>query len=79
MPIYEYVCRGCSRAFEHLARSASAPAPTCPACGATRPKKQFSVFSAAQSVPDACPTDIGQASSCREAGCSTGTCPYAGG
>jgi putative FmdB family regulatory protein len=32
MPIYEYLCIGCHRRFEHLLLSAS-PAAQCPACG----------------------------------------------
>jgi putative FmdB family regulatory protein len=61
MPIYEYACKKCGKTFEHLHRTLSSPAPKCPACGASHPQKQLSVFSAAvaaseSSVCDACPT-----------------------
>jgi putative FmdB family regulatory protein len=32
MPIYEYQCTACCHMFEHLALSASDPAPECPEC-----------------------------------------------
>lgn len=46
MPIYEYVCGKCGHAFEHLARTTRDVARKCPACGAARPARQFSAFSA---------------------------------
>jgi putative FmdB family regulatory protein len=42
MPIYEYVCMQCESHFEELVRNGETPA--CPDCGATKAKKQFSVF-----------------------------------
>jgi putative FmdB family regulatory protein len=33
MPIFEYSCRSCGKAFETLVRAGSTP--TCPACGRT--------------------------------------------
>ena len=77
MPIYEYKCRTCGHDFEHLARTLSAPAPKCPKCGAARPEKQLSVFSAATGASSgvapctqgACPSAAG--------GCPSGGCPYA--
>jgi len=79
MPIYEYACRKCGHAFEHLARSASAPAPKCPECGAAWPEKQLSVFSTGHSLPAACPAETGRAESCGTSACAGGTCPFAGG
>jgi putative FmdB family regulatory protein len=61
MPIYEYRCRKCGARFEHLARRLSEPAPKCPACGAAKPEKQLSVFSAA--VAEQAPP------------CASGACP----
>ena len=61
MPIYEYRCRSCGHAFEHLARTrVDAPA-ACAKCGAAAPVKQFSTFSAradaaAGKACDACPS-----------------------
>ena len=46
MPIYEYACRACGKTFEHLHRRMDEPAPACPSCGAKKPAKQFSSFSA---------------------------------
>ena len=45
MPIYEYRCERCKQRFERLVslREANA-APTCPQCGATETRKQFSPF-----------------------------------
>jgi putative FmdB family regulatory protein len=70
MPIYEYKCKKCGKLFEHLARTLSEAAPKCPSCGAPRPEKQLSVFSAAvasdSSVCDTCPSSgkCPSASSC---------------
>jgi len=47
MPIYEYVCMSCESHFEELVRNDETP--PCPDCGATKAKKQFSVFAAQQS------------------------------
>lgn len=68
MPIYEYQCAACGNAFEHLLASHKAAPPPCPACGALRPRKQFSTFSAT----------VGKAVSrcslgrCERAGCDAG-------
>ncbi len=72
MPIYEYRCRACGHAFEHLHRRLNEPAPACPACGAKKPGKQFSAFSArvASSGSDLPP--------CAAGGCCSGKCPSAG-
>lgn len=77
MPIYEYVCKSCGHAFEHLARSVSAPAPACPQCGVKRVAKQFSTFSARSAGPKAAPCAAG---ACPEGGrgvtgCGGGCCP----
>lgn len=51
MPIYEYVCSKCGHAFEHLARNLRDAAQACPTCGAARPSKVFSTFSARVPTP----------------------------
>ena len=69
MPIYEYVCGKCGHAFEHLARSLKETAPVCPSCGAPRPRKSWSSFSARVVNPAAKACDT----------CHTGaSCPAAG-
>ncbi len=41
MPIYEYVCRECARAFELLVRTDTTPA--CPECGGEDLDRQISL------------------------------------
>ena len=64
MPIYEYICGKCGHAFEHLARNPRDGARACPQCGAAKPEKAFSTFSArapstASKACDACQTSPG--------------------
>ncbi|MDD5483265.1 MAG: zinc ribbon domain-containing protein [Kiritimatiellae bacterium] len=79
MPIYEYKCKKCGKTFEHLARSLSEPAPKCPQCGASRPEKQFSAFSAGtgggRSDSFACPGGACPTGACPTGTCPSGTCP----
>ena len=42
MPLREYVCKACGRAFETLERSGEKPA--CPDCGSGRLERQLSAF-----------------------------------
>ncbi|HEU4402153.1 MAG TPA: zinc ribbon domain-containing protein [Candidatus Polarisedimenticolia bacterium] len=42
MPIFEYVCRDCSRRFEQIVMGSTRPA--CPACESEDLEKQLSVF-----------------------------------
>jgi putative FmdB family regulatory protein len=44
MPIFEYVCRECSKEFEALVRGNVAV--QCPACSSKKLEKQLSVFAA---------------------------------
>ena len=79
MPIYEYRCRKCGHAFEKLVSSASASPGKCPECGAPKPEKQFSTFSASVASAGALPCSSGACptpSACGGGGCSTGSCPY---
>lgn len=46
MPIFEYLCLACGHQFEKLQKSSDEEAPTCPACGADRVKKELSTFAA---------------------------------
>ena len=75
MPIYEYLCGKCGARFEHLARTLSDAAAKCPKCGAPKPVKQLSTFSAKASEGhdhggESCDTD-----SCGSCAAS-GSCPY---
>ncbi len=42
MPLFEYVCGGCSLRFERLVMGSETP--SCPTCGSTRLRKQISRF-----------------------------------
>jgi putative FmdB family regulatory protein len=44
MPLYEYLCKGCSHQFETLVRGSETPA--CPACHTTELERRLSVFAA---------------------------------
>ncbi|MGH9580798.1 MAG: FmdB family zinc ribbon protein [Terriglobales bacterium] len=43
MPIFEYVCKGCSHRFEAVVVGSSRP--ECPECQGRKLEQQFSVFS----------------------------------
>ncbi len=73
MPFYEYACRACGHAFEHLARRMDESAPACPSCGAPNPEKQLSVFSARVKADTPC------GHSCADTACQTPTCGAGGG
>jgi putative FmdB family regulatory protein len=54
MPLFEYVCRDCHRAFEALVTASRLPA--CPACQSQALDKQLSVFAvSAKSRPASAP------------------------
>lgn len=44
MPIYEFHCEACDKDSEVLVRSSKWEGTPCPHCGATRLRKQLSVF-----------------------------------
>lgn len=63
MPLREYVCKACGRAFEALERAGEKP--SCPDCGSVRLERQLSAFSPKSSsggagglppCADGCPT-----------------------
>jgi putative FmdB family regulatory protein len=72
MPLFEYRCSACGHQFEELIRVGESDPETCPACGAVRPMKQNSCFSA--SVKGGGSFSGGGAPSC-----PTGQCPFAQG
>lgn len=49
MPLYEYVCRKCSKQFETLIFGAEVPA--CPACQSTNLERLLSVVAVGSSQP----------------------------
>lgn len=79
MPIYEYTCDACGKAFEHLARTLSDKPDACPACGRKRLNKQFSTFAPAAATPKGC-GDCASAPACpasRLGGCGcAGACGH---
>ena len=44
MPLFEYACKQCDRAFEVLVRATDTP--ECPSCRSTDLERRFSVFAA---------------------------------
>ena len=76
MPIHEYECNACRRAFEQLVRSDRVDRPPCPACGSRRVSRRWSVFSrgadsaaaAGATCADICGSRVGE-------GCAGGGCP----
>ncbi len=77
MPIFEYRCRKCGHAFEHLARNRQDVPARCVACGAPRPDKQLSTFAARADAAagarcEACPATPTCATAGR--GCCGGAC-----
>ncbi|MFB3890967.1 MAG: zinc ribbon domain-containing protein [Phycisphaerae bacterium] len=78
MPIYEYICQGCGKAFEALVSSANAKS-ACPSCGSRKIKRQFSTF-AAHGGGAKTPCESGSCPSMAESdagSCADGKCPFA--
>ena len=62
MPIFEYECKSCTKKFEELVFSSTAPV-ICPQCGSTETRKLISTFASSVS-----------GGSSAGASCSTGGC-----
>jgi putative FmdB family regulatory protein len=80
MPIYEYACATCGKAFDYLARTLSDKPEKCPSCGAKKISKQLSAF--AKPAPMArggcgsCPSEAAcPAASASGCGCA-GACSH---
>jgi putative FmdB family regulatory protein len=59
MPIYEYRCRKCATKFEMLQRmGATNEGVNCPKCGASKPIKQFSVFTSSGASSSECESGV---------------------
>jgi putative FmdB family regulatory protein len=73
MPIYEYTCQACSKAFEHLQRTmADGPRPACPECGSKKTARMLSVFAVAGDGAKTQPSD--EAPMCGRCGGAPGSC-----
>ena len=67
MPLYEYLCRDCGRAFERYVRAWGDPA-ACPDCAGVSVEKKVSSFAFA--VPGgAAPSSTGGGCGCGRGGC----------
>jgi putative FmdB family regulatory protein len=62
VPIYEYICKQCSKKFEALLQGSQKP--SCPACQSTRLEQQLSVFSVAASGSKSSAPAAGACGSC---------------
>jgi putative FmdB family regulatory protein len=69
VPIFEFRCGRCGCEFEKLVPAAGASV-ACPACGAKRVEKKFSVFGARVGGKFT-PSKGGGCSSCAKASCSS--------
>ena len=65
MPIYEYLCKKCSKRFEKLVFEDKEKI-TCPSCGSDEAEKQFSSFSGGASKKSV------SKASCPHKGCCPG-------
>jgi putative FmdB family regulatory protein len=63
VPLYEYVCRKCSRAFEELVMGNTQP--SCPSCQSTDLERVLSVVAVGKDTPAPPPSPCG---SCRSRG-----------
>ncbi len=74
MPLFEYHCEGCGKAFEFLALNASEKPGDCPACGSKKIERTLSVFAAPRAgkgESDACEGE----SPCSRCDGMPGSCP----
>jgi putative FmdB family regulatory protein len=71
MPIYEYICDKCGKAFEVLVASAASKS-DCPECGSKELSRQFSTFAAHGGGGDACRN--ADACPMSQSGCPSGGC-----
>ena len=65
VPLYEYVCRKCSRQFEELVFGDSQP--SCPSCQSKDLERLLSVVAVGKEKPDVPPSPCG--SCCHRGGC----------
>ena len=68
MPIYEYLCSGCSDTFEELVSTSGADSVSCPSCGETAVTRLLSSF--ATSRPEG--VTVGGGGGCCGGSCGCG-------
>ena len=76
MPIYEFVCRKCSREFEELVPSTRRDAVPCPNCGYAHTARKISLMAPAVVKSGSTSSDYCRMSDCSTAGsgCCGGGC-----
>ena len=67
MPLYEYVCRKCSREFEELVMGDSQP--TCPSCQSKDLERVLSVVAVGKGTPELPPSPSPCTSCSNRRGC----------
>lgn len=67
MPLYEYVCRKCSRQFEDLVFGDAKS--SCPACKSTDLERVMSVVAVGKGTPDLPPSPCGSCGNRGQGGC----------
>ncbi len=72
MPLYEYVCRDCGKAFELIVNNSTKPA--CEFCGSKRIEKQLSTFSAHAGSGGDLPPCSGGCGGFERGACGSGCC-----
>lgn len=71
MPIFEYVCRDCGRAFEAIVNGSRAA--QCPGCQSESLEKQLSVFAVSAGTPTR-DVSVPHAGGCGRCGDPNGPC-----
>jgi putative FmdB family regulatory protein len=67
VPLYEYVCRKCSRQFEDLVFGDAKS--SCPSCQSTDLERVMSVVAVGKGTPDLPPSPCGSCSNRGQGGC----------
>lgn len=78
MPIFEYICRDCSKQFETLVQGSQTAA--CPSCQSANLEQQLSVFAVGRAGKPASSSSVGACGSCGDprgpGACSLGYTDY---
>ncbi|MCX5777226.1 MAG: zinc ribbon domain-containing protein [Candidatus Firestonebacteria bacterium] len=68
MPLYEFSCKKCGKAFEELLYNSGLAGVVCPGCGSKKTVKKLSVFGTKKSSA----SDCVYRESCKKPSCSCG-------